>query len=65
MEDVVERIFQEGVEEGMEKGQNTKEKRVVFRMLARGDKMEDIIDISEVSPEQIEQWKREWEAEEN
>ena len=40
-----------------------KEKRVVFRMLARGDKMEDIIDISEVSPEQIEQWKREWEAE--
>ncbi len=67
MEDVVERIFQEGVEEGMEKGiergQSTKEKRVVFRMLARGDKMEDIIDISEVSPEQIEQWKREWEAE--
>ena len=78
MEDVLEKIFQEGVEEGVEQGLvqgreqglvqgreqglKEKERRLVFRMLARGDRLEDIVHITEAPPERIARLKQEWEA---
>ena len=62
MEDVLEKIFQEGAEEGVEQGLKEKERRLVFRMLARGDRLEDIVHITEAPPERIARLKQEWEA---
>ncbi len=70
MEAVVEEIFQDGVrvgreegrEEGLAEGVKSERRETAFRLLARGAELDEIIYVAGASPEQAEQWIREWKA---
>ena len=63
MEAVVEEIFQDGVEAGREEGREEGVKTVVFHLFARGDSLEEIHGVADMPLAQLEQWKKEWERE--